>query len=258
MNSTADRQRNRATAERLVRDAAGQGARLVVLPEKWPSLGDPGDDSEALAQSAELARELAIDLIAGSMLLPAAAGLANVSVHFGPDGTERARYTKLHMFDAVIEGVAYRESAREQAGTEVVLTSLAPGVPVGLSVCYDIRFPELYRELALRGARLLAIPSAFTLATTRDHWELLVRARAVENLCFVVAANQVGDHGNGTSSGGRSLIVDPWGVVLAGASDGERVLVADLDFTVQDRVRRDLPVLANRRLDLFDGAGRAR
>ena len=259
MNSTADRARNLATAGRLVAEAAARGARLVVLPEKWPALGEPhpSADGEAYGRARELARECAVDLIAGSMLLPAgedASGrkLANVSVHFGPGGDEVARYAKLHMFDATIDGTAYRESAGEQPGSGIVVTELADGGPrTGLSVCYDVRFPELYRSLSARGASLITIPSAFTLATTRDHWEVLVRARAIENLCFVIAPNQVGERGDGKRSGGRSLIVDPWGVVLAGASDGEGVLVADLDLRLLARVRESLPALENRRGDLF-------
>ncbi len=129
----------------------------------------------------------------------------------------------------------------------MVLSATADGTSLGLSVCYDLRFPELYRALSERGARVLAVPSAFTLATTRDHWEVLLRARAIENQAFVVAANQIGEHAPGLRSGGRSMIVDPWGVVLAQAPDAETVIVADLDPTAQERIRRELPALAHRR-----------
>jgi len=158
-------------------------------------------------------------------------------------------------FDVVVDGQAYRESAHEEPGDEVVVSTTADGVEVGLSVCYDLRFPELYRELAARGARVIAIPSAFTLATTRDHWEVLVRARAIENQCFVIAPNQIGTHPGGFRSGGRSLIVDPWGVVLASAPDKQTVIVAELDIDALRAVRRKLPSLANRRPQAYDWSG---
>jgi predicted amidohydrolase len=141
----------------------------------------------------------------------------------------------------------YRESDLETPGDEVVLSSTAQGVELGLSICYDLRFPELYRILAVRGARVLIVPAAFTLATTREHWEVLLRARAIEDQCFVVAANQVGEHAPGLRTGGRSMIVDPWGVVLAQAPDTETFVVAQLDLARQEEIRASLPSLANRR-----------
>lgn len=258
LSSTTDVRRNLAAADRHVRAAAADGATLVVLPEKWTALG-PGRevaaraqplDGEAVTWARRTAAELGIDLVAGSFCeAPARAGdrARNTSVHVGPDGAVRAVYRKVHMFDVVVDGVAYRESEHEEPGAEAVTTSIADGACVGLSICYDLRFPELYRVLALRGARVLVVPAAFTLATTRDHWEVLLRARAIENACFVVAANQIGEHAPGLRSGGRSMIVDPWGVVLAQAPDREGHVVADLDLAAQDRVRADLPALANRR-----------
>src|SRR3954452_20594329 len=151
------------------------------------------------------------------------------------------------MFDVEVDGTLYRESETEEPGGDVVVSRTAQGVELGMSICYDLRFPELYRALAARGARVIAVPSAFTLATTRDNWEILLRARAIEDQAFVVAANQVGSHGHGLRSGGRSMIVDPWGVVLAQAPDGECAVVADLDLDALDEVRRRLPSLANRR-----------
>jgi predicted amidohydrolase len=152
------------------------------------------------------------------------------------------------MFDVEVGGRVYRESELEQAGEEIVLSRTADGVELGLSVCYDLRFPELYRILAVRGARIIAIPAAFTLPTTRDHWETLVRARAIEDQAFVIAANQTGEHPGGQHSGGRSMIVDPWGAVLAEAGeDGEAALVAALDLDRQLEIRASLPSLANRR-----------
>jgi predicted amidohydrolase len=260
MNSTGDRPRNRATAERLVRAAAADGAELVVLPEKWNLLGSAEQlaagaeplDGPSIALARELARELRIDLVAGSIVerradAPAGAKHLNTSIHVGPDGELRGVYRKLHLFDVEVAGVAYRESDSEDPGEEVVTTTLADGTELGMAICYDLRFPELFRILALRGARVLALPSAFTLATTRDHWEVLVRARAIEDQCFVVAANQIGEHVPGKASGGRSLVVDPWGTVLATAPDAEGCALAELDFARQDAIRARLPALAHRR-----------
>ena len=172
---------------------------------------------------------------------------SNTSVHFGPDGEAHAVYRKVHMFDVEVGGRTYRESEHEAPGDEVVLSETAQGVELGLSVCYDLRFPELYRILAVRGARVLVVPAAFTLATTREHWEVLLRARAIEDQAFVVAANQVGEHAPGYRSGGRSMIVDPWGLVLAQAPDTETFAIADLDLDRQAEIRRTMPALANRR-----------
>jgi predicted amidohydrolase len=261
LNSTEDTDRNLATADRLVREAAGLGAELVVLPEKWSVLGT-GEQMAAAAESLdgrsitwarELASELQIDLVAGSIVERVAGRTksSNTSVHVGPDGQARGVYRKLHMFDVEVEGVVYAESRNEEPGDEVVVSELADGSRLGMSICYDIRFPELYRTLAARGAEVVAIPSAFTLATTRDHWEVLVRARAIENQCFVIAPNQIGAHPPGNRSGGRSLIVDPWGLVLANAPDTETVVVADLDFANLHDIRRRLPALNHRRPDAY-------
>jgi predicted amidohydrolase len=158
------------------------------------------------------------------------------------------------MFDVTVDDVSYRESDHEQPGDEVIVSACAGGVPLGLSVCYDLRFPELYRVLAVRGAEVIAVPSAFTLATTRDHWEVLLRARAIENQNFIVAANQVGAYLPGRRSGGRSMIVDPWGLVLATAPDAETVITGDLDFELLREVRQRIPALAHRRPDAYGWA----
>jgi predicted amidohydrolase len=263
LTATDDTGHALATAERLVREAADRGATLVVLPEKWPALGttailqaaaEPLDGPRGRWASA-LAAELRIDLVAGSVSerVEGSDRLANTSVHYGPDGGARAVYRKLHLFDVDVDGQRYRESDAEDAGAALVLSRAGEDVGLGLSICYDLRFPELYRELTAAGARILAVPAAFTLATTRDHWELLVRARAVENQCFVVAANQIGEHPGGTRSGGRSMIVDPWGLVLAQAPDGEGICVADLDLDRQDAIRAALPALRHRRPDVYGG-----
>src|SRR5919199_4583491 len=193
LTSTADRERNLATADRLTREAAERGADLVLLPEKWANLGSPEDtakgaepfDGPALAWASETARELGIDLVAGSIAerVPDADRGSNTSVHFGPDGEVQAVYRKIHMFDVEVGGRTYRESENEAPGDEIVLSQTAAGVELGMSVCYDLRFPELYRILAVRGARILLVPAAFTLATTREHWEVLLRARAIEDQC---------------------------------------------------------------------------
>jgi predicted amidohydrolase len=154
-----------------------------------------------------------------------------------------------------IEGTRYEESAHERPGEEAVLSATADGTGLGLSVCYDVRFPELYRVLAVGGARVLSVPAAFTVPTTRDHWEILLRARAIENQAFVVAANQIGEHPPSHRSGGRSMIVDPWGIVLAVAPDREGHVVADLHLDAQERMRRELPALANRRPVAYAGLG---
>jgi predicted amidohydrolase len=257
LTSTADRLRNLATADRLTRAAAAAGAELIVLPEKWPLLATPDEiaagaepfDGPALTWARDAARELGVDLVAGSFAerVPDRERGANTSVHVGPDGEIRAVYRKIHMFDVEVGGRTYRESEHEEPGEAVVVSETAQGVELGMSVCYDLRFPELYRILAIRGARVIAVPSAFTLTTTRDHWEVLLRARAIEDQAFVVAANQVGEHAKGYRSGGRSMIVDPWGVVLAQAQDAETYITADLDLDRQAEIRRTLPSLANRR-----------
>jgi predicted amidohydrolase len=257
LNSTEDTDRNLATADRLVREAAARGAQLVVLPEKWSVLGTAEQmaaaaqplDGQAISWARSIALELGIDLVAGSIVERVAgrAKSSNTSVHIGPDGEIEAVYRKIHMFDVEVDGVAYAESENEQPGDEVVVSRLADGVGLGMSICYDVRFPELYRVLAVRGAEVIAVPSAFTLATTRDHWEVLLRARAIENECFVIAPNQIGAHPPGHRSGGRSMIVDPWGLVLCGASDEETVIVGELDLGLLRDVRRRLPVLSHRR-----------
>ena len=261
LNSTEDTDRNLATADRLVREAAALGSELVVLPEKWSVLGTAEHmsaaaeplDGRCITWAREVAAELQIELIAGSIVERVAGQekSSNTSVHVGPDGEIHAAYRKLHMFDVEVDGVTYAESREEEPGDEVVVSELADGSRLGMSICYDVRFPELYRALVGSGAELITIPAAFTLATTRDHWEVLVRARAIENQCFVVAPNQIGAHPPGNRSGGRSLIVDPWGLVLATAPDTETVIVADLDLANLRDIRRRLPALTHQRHHVY-------
>jgi predicted amidohydrolase len=260
LQSTPDRDRNLEAADRLTRAAAQAGAQLVVLPEKWPVLGTPEQtiaaaepyDGETLRWAAGAARELGIDLVAGSFSERTEGERgSNTSIHVGPDGEVRATYRKIHMFDVEVGGRVYKESEHEAPGEEIVLSETADGTGLGLTICYDLRFPELYRILAVRGAKVIAVPAAFTLATTREHWEVLLRARAIEDQAFMVAANQVGEHAPGYRSGGRSMIVDPWGVVLAQAPDKETYVIADLDLPRQEEIRRSLPSLANRRPEAY-------
>jgi deaminated glutathione amidase len=260
LNSTGDKARNVETAERLVRAAAAHGAELAVLPEKWNLLGDSATqlagaeslDGPTISAARSWARELRIHLVAGSISerVEGKEKAFNTSTLIGPDGELEASYRKIHMFDVDVGGIAYRESDHDEPGDEVVSVALgAPlaGVTLGLTVCYDLRFPELYRILAVRGATVITVPSAFTLDTGKDHWEVLLRARAIENQAFVVGANQVGEAPPHYRSYGRSTIVDPWGVVLAQAPDEECFVAADLDLELQERVRATLPSLANRR-----------
>jgi predicted amidohydrolase len=260
LNSSGDKDRNLAAAERLVRAAAADGAEFVALPEKWNLLAGGEElvagaeplDGPSLTAARGWARGLSIHLLAGSISERGGEGekASNTSVLIGPEGDDLAVYRKIHMFDVDAGGVSYRESELERPGSEPV-TAAVGDLTAGLTVCYDLRFPELFRILALRGARLIAVPSAFTLATGRDHWEVLLRARAIENQLFVIAPNQWGEAPPHYSSFGRSAIVDPWGVVLAIAPDGEGFVAVDLDLAAQDRVRESLPSLANRQPDAY-------
>src|SRR4051812_21976853 len=257
LNSDQDKERNLAAAEELTRAAAGDGAELVVLPEKFNVLGthqhyaDGAEplDGPTIGWARELAAELRIDLVAGSIVerREGREKLSNTCVHVGPDGDIRGVYRKIHMFDVVVDGVEYRESESEEPGGEIVLSELGDGEQVGLTVCYDLRFPELFRILAVRGATVITLPAAFTKVTGAAHWEILIRARAIENQVFMVAAGQVGLHPENKESYGNSMIVDPWGEILARVTaDGPRYCTADLDFHRQAEIRDKLPSLANR------------
>jgi deaminated glutathione amidase len=256
LNSTEDTDRNLEAADRLTRAAAADGAELVVLPEKFNVLGTLEDyergaeslDGRAIGWARDAAKELGIDLVAGSIVerRECRDKLSNTSVHAGPDGELKAVYRKIHMFDVEVGGQVYRESDSEEPGEEIVLSETAAGLPLGLTVCYDLRFPELFRILAIRGARIVTLPSAFTKVTGEAHWEILIRARAIENQAFMVAADQVGRHPPDKQSYGGSMIVDPWGTVLALAPDEETFIAADLDLARQEELREKLPSLANR------------
>ncbi|GLY01449.1 MULTISPECIES: carbon-nitrogen hydrolase family protein [Actinoplanes] len=257
LNSREDRAHNLAVARDLLERAAAGGARLAVLPEYVDFLGRAADapkpepvDGEFAAFFAEAARELGIWVHAGSFheTGPDEGRTFNTTLVFGPDGSRAAVYRKVHLYDVEIAGrVSYQESRTVAPGAETVVFDLN-GVPTGLSICYDLRFPELYRQLAIAGARILVVPAAFMLHTGRDHWEVLLRARAIENQCFVLAAGQIGDHEPNRTCFGRSMIIDPWGTVLAQAPDTAGVTFADLDLERLETIRQELPSLANRRL----------
>jgi deaminated glutathione amidase len=256
LNAANEKDDNIERAERLVAQAAATGADLVMLPEKWTGIGPPDltravaeslDDGEATLAMRDWARQLGITLHGGSIVerREGREKLSNTSVVIDREGEIAAVYRKIHLFDVQVGGHVYRESETEEPGDQLVRTEVE-GWKLGLTICYDLRFPELYRLLALEGCEALAVPAAFTLYTGKDHWEPLLRARAIENQCFVVAANQWGSYADGKAAYGRSMIVDPWGVVLAQAPDGDGVISSELDRERIADVRRRIPALANR------------
>jgi predicted amidohydrolase len=256
LTSRADKAANLATTERLVARAAATGADLVVLPEKWNAIGNPDvlhaaaetlEDGESVEAMRSWARTHGITLVGGSITerREGREKLSNTCLVFDPEGELAAVYRKIHLFDVDVGGLRYRESDAEEPGEEPVVARLEDW-PIGLSVCYDVRFPELYRILALEGAELVTVPANFTLYTGKDHWHVLLRARAIENQLFVAAAAQVGETIPGKPSYGRSLVADPWGTVLAQAPDEETVIFAELDRERLREIRRNLPSLANR------------
>jgi len=258
MTSTTDVERNLATAEALVARAAARGAVFVGLPENFAFLRSEGQpvpepqdlDGPWVRRMADLARRTRVTLLLGSLpeRVPGETRVRNTSVLLGPDGATLAVYRKIHLFDVGLAGMEHLEESRAVLpGDEIVTAETSLG-PIGLSICYDVRFPELYRELARRGARVLCVPSAFTERTGKAHWEVLLRARAIENLAYVLAPAQVGEHGGGRASHGQAMIVDPWGAVVAQVPGGEGVAVAELDFERLERLRRELPALSHARL----------
>jgi predicted amidohydrolase len=256
MTSRADKAANLETAERLVAQGAATGADLVVLPEKWNAIGtveelhaaaEPLDGGESVEALAGWARRHGITLVGGSITerREGREKLSNTSLVLGPDGEVVAIYRKIHLFDVEVGGVVYRESEAEEPGEEPVVAEVEDW-GLGLSVCYDVRFPELYRILALEGAELVTVPAHFTTPTGKDHWHVLLRARAIENQLYVAAAAQVGETLSGKPAYGRSLIADPWGIVLAQAPDEQTVIAAELDRVRLEDIRAKLPSLRNR------------
>jgi predicted amidohydrolase len=263
LTCTSDAEANWASADSLVRAAAARGARFVATPENTNYLGPHAEkvrlaeplDGPTCGRFAALARELGIHLLLGSFNERAADSDAatrcfNTSVLFAPDGTILATYRKIHLFDVCVPpDVVFQESSTVVPG-ETVVVAETPLARIGLSICYDLRFPELYRELARGGAELLLVPSAFTATTGKDHWEPLLRARAIEDQAWVLAPAQHGRHDDGglRHSWGHSMIVDPWGQVVASVGDGPGIAVAEIDLARLREVRRTLPALQHRRL----------
>ena len=261
MTSRQDRAANLERAEALVARAASTGADIVVLPEKWNLIGsadeyraagEPLDGGGSVEAMSRWAKTLGITLVGGSITecREGREKLSNTSCVFDAEGELVGLYRKIHLFDVEVGGHVYRESETEEPGTEPVVARVE-GWALGLSVCYDVRFPELYRILALEGAELVSVPAHFTTPTGRDHWHVLLRARAIENQNYVAAAAQVGETLPGRPAYGRSLIVDPWGTVLAQAPDEETVVVAEIDRARMHEIRTKLPSLANRRVDAY-------
>jgi len=264
-SARADKSENVALMAPLVAEAAQRGADIVLLPEKWNAwmdgprlrpLAERIDSGETVDAMTRWAREHSINLIGGSIAVAADdETVHNVSIAFDRGGNRIAAYTKIHLFDVDVGGFSYRESDGTAPGSDLVTAEL-DGITIGLTVCYDLRFPELYRALALdHGARILTIPSNFTLHTGMAHWEVLLRARAIENQAFVLATGQHGTPGGlDKPSYGHSMIIDPWGTVLAQAPDGDGVIVADLDLAAQAAIRERLPALLHIRPDLYQTA----
>ena len=259
LTSSDDLAENLAAAEALVREAAAGGATFIALPEMFAFLRREGQrfphaqgvDGEIIGRVRSWSRELAVRILAGSIAETVAGSerVHNTSVLVGASGAVEAVYRKIHLFDVDLGagGGVFSESKSIAPGDEVVVAETEIG-GVGLSICYDVRFPELYRAQAARGARWLLVPSAFARATGKDHWEVLLRARAIENQCFVLAPAQCGVHSPDRASHGRSLIVDPWGIVLAQLGDSPGVAVADCSLAELERVRASVPALRHRKL----------
>jgi len=255
---------NLAACSRLTSEAAARGARIVVLPENFAFIGIHEDEKLAIAEDVEptglhgpivqacldMARQAKVWLFAGGMpeRTPDPKRVHNTCLVVSPEGDLASKYRKIHLFDVQIPGGAeFQESKSVIPGSEVVVVETPHG-RVGVSICYDVRFPELYRELGKRGAQILIVPAAFTMHTGKDHWHALLRARAIENQAYVVAAAQYGRPNDKRVCYGHSLIVDPWGTVVAEAPDREGIVVGEIDLSFEDKVRRELPALRHARL----------
>jgi deaminated glutathione amidase len=257
--ATSDREQNLVRAGQLVSQAASQGAELIVLPEHFSLFGHAGvlrSSAEArngrvLEWATSVAEEKGIWLVAGSSVELSGGRRYNTTCLVGPRGDLVATYRKIHLFDVDVPGAVSRESDAVAPGSRAVMASIMPSdelpVPVGLSICYDLRFPELYRALTFAGALVVVVPSAFAAATGRHHWEILVRARAIENQVFLIAAGQVGTLPGGFEAYGHSMIVGPWGEILGEVAEGPGFVVADLDLAAQQDARSTLPALTHRR-----------
>ena len=258
MAAGSDKSANLERAELLIRLAAARGANLVALPETFNWRGKRSEeaaaaeplDGESLTAISRLARELSLYIVAGSITehAPGQSKRYNTSAVIGPDGARLAFYRKIHLFDVDLPGrVTVKESDTKLSGGETVLARTPCGT-IGLSVCYDLRFPELYRRLVFAGAEIITVPSCFTFPTGEAHWDVLIRARAIENQAYIIAPAQFGTNVHGFSDYGNSVIVDPWGRVIGRASDQEGVVIAPIDLDYLTRVRRELPALGHARL----------
>jgi deaminated glutathione amidase len=262
LNSQDDLAANLERVRHWIAHAAASGAQLVALPENFAFMGEEARRRELaerldgafpgviLSTLADSAAKHGVWVLGGGMPETSsdAARPYNTSLLLDPRGEIAATYRKLHLFDVTVpDGTSYRESASTSAGAEVVTVEIL-GIRLGMSICYDVRFPELFRRLTNEGARIVAIPSSFTVPTGKDHWHPLMRARAIENQVYVIAPAQHGKHPRGRLTYGKSLIIDPWGEVIAQCSEGEGFAVAALDFAYQDRVRTALPCLVHRKL----------
>jgi predicted amidohydrolase len=258
MLACSDKAANMDEARRWIHTAAAEGARLVVLPEVFIWRGNKRDERESAEtipgptskELAALARELGIYLLGGSILesIPGSEKAYNTSLLFGPQGNLIVSYRKIHLFDVELtDGVSVRESTTREFGAAPVVakTDLCS---MGLSVCYDLRFPELYRSLVIQGAELVFVPSAFTAYTGKAHWEPLLRARAIENQVYVIAPDQCGKDPSSFETHGHSMVVDPWGRILAEAADGPGFILAEVDLDYLAKVRAELPALTHRKL----------
>ncbi|MGB3210686.1 MAG: carbon-nitrogen hydrolase family protein [Desulforhopalus sp.] len=260
MNSKDDKEENLAAAEKSIRELAGKGAQLIMLPEHFNFIGpeplrkenaEPLDQSPSLDRIRTLAAQLKVAVHIGSYMEREGSRFFNTGVVFDHHGERIARYRKIHLFDVEIpDGKNYRESDTISPGNEVVTFSLGAFM-FGMATCYDLRFPELFRRLADMGADVILLPAAFTLQTGRDHWELLLRARAVENLCWVAAAGQWGNAPPDHTTFGRSMVVNPWGLVVSQAPDGVSTITAGLDLEIIRAIRTKFPANDHIRRDLF-------
>jgi predicted amidohydrolase len=266
MNSRQNKEKNVQKAEKLIDEAASRGVKVVALPENFSF---SGSEKENLSQAENIpgptiermsnkARQYGIYILCGSISEKSTEldKAFNTSVLIDPQGEIIARYRKIHLFDYEkkegphCEALSYRESTFVPPGREIVTVDIKL-TKFGFSLCYDLRFPELYRKLTFNGARVIFIPAAFQLHTGKDHWESLIRARAIENQVYIVAPNQIGPYLPDKQCYGKSMIVDPWGIVMSKASDREMVIYSELDFAYQDEIRKELPCLLNRRKDIF-------
>lgn len=259
MSSTGNKEANLKKAERFICLAAQEKAEVVALPEMFNFSGKVKEKKEnaepipgpTINRLKDLAKRFRIYLLCGSILEEDKGLFYNTSILLNHQGEIIAKYRKIHLFDVnLADGSSWRESELITPGNEVVQVATSK-VIFGFSICYDLRFPELYRRLAKKGVQLVFIPSAFTLETGKDHWETLVRARSIENQFYVVAPNQIGRDSQGRSYWGKSMIVDPWGTVLAKAPEKESVILAEIDLSQQETIRKNLPSLSHMRKDLF-------